>query len=292
MKKFFMLSLMVLAMIFFVSCSNKSDRDEISGKDGNQNSGGADTGDSANDDDTGADTGDSANDEDTDSGDSANDDDTDSGSNTDPEFVADENLFEVPAGQDNTDGAPCDPETFVEFCDSNTVVYCEEEEIYDDEGEPAGYNYFVSKYECEEDDPVCLTYRRNDKGWEHNWAACFSSCETIGKDSECIDEDNFDFWYTEYVCKQTSKGKLLFYGEYIPCNSVCSEDGKTCKMEKCDPETDAPTCDENGVLHWCYESYGYLSAAFCEAYEGVCGYDNDGEAGCFYPDDDDEGEDY
>ena len=308
MKKFFVLSLMVLSMVFLVSCGNSSSsKPEVSDEDGNQtdtdqtdDSDGGNPGDSGDSGETDADqqndSGDTADDSDADSGDTTDDSDSNDSGTTediDPEFVADENLFEVPAGQNNTEGAPCDPETFVEFCDGNSVVYCEEEEIYDDEGETVGYDSYVEKYECEEEEPVCLTYLRNDEGKKHNWAACFSRCETIGKDSECsTDEDGFDFWYIEYVCKQTSKGKLLFYSEYLPCNSACSENGKTCKMEKCDPETYEATCDEDGVFHWCYESYGYLSAAFCEAYEGVCGYDEYYEEnGCIYPDDDDEGDD-
>ena len=154
----------------------------------------------------------------------------------------------------------------------------------------------MEKYECDEDTPVCLTYRRNDEGWEHNWATCFSRCETLGKDSECTAEDDgFYFWYYESTCKQTSKGKLLFYGEDRPCNSACSEDGKTCEMEECDPETYVPTCDENGALHWCSEWYGYKAVEFCEIDGAVCGYDEflGEEAACIYPDDeeDEEGND-
>lgn len=299
MKKFFVFSLLVLSMIFFVSCSNKSNKDGIDDKGGNQtdtgmtNDNDADTGDPTNDDDTGADTGDSGNDND--SGDSANDEDTDSNNSgtddTDSEFVADENLFEVPADQNNTEGASCDPETFVEFCDGNAYVYCSEQYNEDDES-----IYIVEKYECDDEgSPICFTYRRNDEGWEHNWAACFSSCETIGKDSECTaDDDGFYFWYYESTCKQTSKGKLLFFGESIPCNSACSEDGKTCELKECDPATDAPTCDENGVLHYCDEYSKFTAAEFCALDGAVCEYDEFfEEAVCLYYEDeqDEEGND-
>ncbi|MBP5406643.1 hypothetical protein J6Z19_05785 [bacterium] len=284
MKKFFVLSFMVLSMIFFVSCSNKSNKDEIAGKDGDQTND-TETDDSGNDGD--ADTSDSGND--TDSGDSANDDDTDpnnSGTDDiDPEFVVDENLFEVPADQNNTEGALCDPQTFVEFCDGNAYVYCSEQYENDE------ITNIVEKYECDdEESPVCFTYRRNDEGWEHNWAACFSRCETIGKGSECTSEDDgFYFWYYESTCKQTSKGKLLFFGEYIPCNSACSEDGKTCEIKECNPETDAPTCDENGVLHYCDEYSNFTAAEFCALDGAVCGYDEFFEESvCIYSEDEED----
>ena len=294
MKKFFVLSLMVLAMLFLVSCENSSSsKSEVPDKDGNltdtdhtDDSDGGDPGDSGN-------SGETDTDQQNDSGDTADDSDSNDSGTTediDPEFVADENLFEVPADQNNTEGASCDPQTFVEFCDGNAYVYCSEQYNEDDE-----LIYIVEKYECDdEESPICFTYRRNDEGWEHNWAACFSSCETIGKGSECTSEDDgFYFWYYESTCKQTSKGKLLFFGEAIPCNSACSEDGKTCEMKECNPETDAATCDENGVLHYCDEYSKFTAAEFCALDGAVCGYNEFFEESvCIYPDDDDEGDDY
>lgn len=286
MKKFFVLSILVLSIMFFVSCGNSnSGKPEVSDKEGNRTD--ADQTDDADAGKTDAEQQNDSDDSDADSVVPADDSDSNDSEteDIDPEFVADENLFEIPANQDNTEGAPCDFQTFVEFCDGNAYIYCSPEEEYNEKGE-IEEKYFVERYECDEDAPVCFTYRRNDEGWEHNWANCFSYCETIGKEPECASDDGFDFWYFESTCKQTSKGKLMFEGEAVPCNSVCSEDGKTCEIEECDPETYEATCDENGVLHWCWEYHGHVAAAFCGTHEEVCRYNDelDGKADC-YPDD-------
>ena len=267
MKKFFALSFMILSMVIFVSCGSKSDKKETPGKDNGK---------------TGAEQTD-----DSDAGITSDDSDkTDTAA--DEDYTVDENIFEVPADQDNTVGAPCDPKTFVEFCDGNAYVECSEEyDGYDEATDEAKYKYVVQKYECSEEYPICLTYRRNDEGWEHNWAVCFSTCEKAGKTSECSSvEDGYYFWYTEFICKQTSKGILKFTGEEKPCNSGCSEDGKTCEIKKCDPKKDKTYCDENNVLHECsdYEEEVYYQAVyFCGALKGrICGYDEEFEEfGCF-----------
>ena len=299
MKKFFALSLLVLSMIFFVSCGSDSKKEDKEGNqtDSEQNDD-SDAGDSGSSGDSGdsGDSGSSGNSGDSgDSGSSGNSGDSgdsgnsgDSGSDTADDFTVDENIFEVPADQDNTVGAPCDKKTFVEFCDGNAYVECSAESVgYDEIAEEEIIEYIVQKYECSEEYPTCLTYRKNDEGWEHNWAVCLSTCEKAGKTSECSSiDDGYYFWYSESICKQTSKGLFRFTGEERPCNSGCSEDGKTCEIKKCDPKKDKTYCDENNVLHECsdYEEEVYYQAVyFCGALKGrICGYDEEFEEfGCF-----------
>ena len=258
MKKFSILSLMVLLMVFCVSCGGSDSKKE------NKDNGKSDT-------------------EQNDSSDSKDSASSDDGSPED--YTVDENIAKVPADQDNTENAPCDYKTFVEFCDGNAYVDCSEEYVEEGEGE-GEYKYLVRKYECTEDAPICFTYRRNDEGWEHNWAACFSTCEKTGKSSECLsEEDGYSSWYSEYTCRQTSKGILKFYDTDKPCDSACSEDGKTCEIKECDLEKDKAYCDENGVLHECSD-WGegvFQAASFCGKQKGMtCRYDEDfGGTGCF-----------
>ena len=256
MKKFFVLSLIVLSMVFLVSCGGDSKKeDKESGKNGSEQT------------------------DDSDSG------GTDSGSPED--YKVDENIFEVPAGQNNTPGAPCDDKTFVEFCDGNAYVDCSEEYVEGAEGE-GEYKFVVRKVECNGENPVCFVSRQKDEeeNREYNWAACYSSCENedIGKGQGCTTYDKgYSFILEDYECIETSKGKLKFSDDSTPCNSACSEDGKTCEIKECDPEKDTTYCDENGVLHECAEWSALESAYFCNSMKMmVCRYEEDfGFFGCF-----------
>lgn len=250
MKKFLVFSLMVLSMIFLVSCGGDSKKeDKDSSKNGSEQT-----------------------------------DDSGSDSSSDKDFTVDENIFEVPADQDNTAGAPCDPETFVEFCEGNAYVDCCE--AYTDEGE---LQYLVRKNECNGETPVCFVSREKNEAEkrEYNWAACYSSCEgeNTGKGQACITYDNgYSFVLEDYRCIETSKGKLKFSEDETLCNSACSEDGKTCEIKQCDPAEDKSYCDENGILHECNDWLSLATVSFCENFPEeplVCAYiENEDRFGC------------
>ena len=251
MKKFFVLSLMVLAMICFVSCGSSDDSKEE--KEGNKKESKEENKEGGN------------------------------GNST----VVDENILEVPADQDNTAGALCDPKTFVESCDGNAYIDCYEDWV-DDET----LAYIVHRTECDKEAPVCFVSKRKneEENREYNWVACYSSCENedTGKGQGCTTYDKgYSFILEDYECIETSKGKLKFPGNglEIPCDSGCSADGKTCEIKECDPSKDKPYCDENGVLHECseWEEGNYQEAYFCGNMKLMtCRYDEDfGDFGCF-----------
>ena len=279
MKKFFVLSLLVLSMIFFVSCGGSSKKeDKENGKSDTEQNGGSDSGDSGesgNSGDSGDpdNSGDLGNHGDSDnSGESGSSDNSgESGSGQAEDHTVDENLVEVPADQDNTENAVCNPETFVQFCDGNSLVFCGSQE----EGK-----WIVIKWQCEGKTPVCFTYAY---GEEERWntADCYASCdnENEGPGENCASSDSgYTFEYERYTCIKTSKGKLKFIEETKYCDSACSEDGKTCEIKECNPAEDKAYCDENGVLHECADWVGMEIASFCErsdVADMVCRYIED-----------------
>ena len=261
MKKFFALSLMVLAMIFFVSCGSDSKKED---KEDNED---IQTDSEQNDDSDAVDSGSSGDSGDSDSsgnsGDSGN-----SNSGSAEDHTVDENLVEVPADQDNTENAVCNPETFIQFCDGNSLVFCGSQE----EGK-----WIVIKWQCEGKTPVCFTYAYGEEE-RYNQADCYASCdnENEGPGENCASNDSgYTFEYERYTCIKTSKGKLKFIEESKSCNSACSEDGKTCEINECNPAEYKAYCDENGVLHECPDWSGVETASFCERSEDtdmVCRY--------------------
>ncbi len=129
-------------------------------------------------------------------------------------------LNKVPDDQDNTFLAECDYETFVEFCDGNTAVYCEGT---------------VSRTNCS--GKTCMTtigvYGEEYEG--KNYAYCMNSCEgpaDLDEKSCIFNMDlNIAIINNDY-CLETSAGYLEFWNvptEY--CENGCAEDGETCKTE-------------------------------------------------------------
>ena len=130
-------------------------------------------------------------------------------------------LNKVPDDQDNTNGAECDYETFIQFCEGNTMVEC--------------YNKKVSRTNCNK--KTCLTtidvYGDEDAG--KNYTDCYESCEEPADLDEkyCIFnmDLNIAIINNDY-CLETSAGYLEFWNvptEY--CENGCAEDGETCKTE-------------------------------------------------------------
>ena len=198
----------------------------------------------------------------------------------DDPYAVDEDLAEVPADQDNTEGASCDTQTFIEFCDGNTVIYCSSSEF--------DQNGYVVKAKCDADYPVCFTHAYEFEGEPWNIAGCYASCdgENVGDGKICRTPDSgYTFELQKYRCIETSKGKLKFIDGSEPCNSACSEDGRSCEIKECDPEKDRAYCDENGVLHECVGWSDTEMASFCNANgsDMVCEYiEYDDRFGCNY----------
>ena len=204
----------------------------------------------------------------TDSGDSQPDGDadtTDSGNDSgdsQPDEDADtyekeeyEKTIPVPEDQNNEYGAPCDPGTFVEFCDesTNSVIYC------DEEGK-------VNYDECEE--AKCMTTIGIYGGeWKNkNYASCYETCETLKQNTECIDSDPIKDYraggiFIKDFCLKTSKGNLEFYISE-QCDTPCNEEKTACielykvpenqnneKDAPCDPGTFVEFCDGDTVVY-------------------------------------------
>ena len=125
-------------------------------------------------------------------------------------------LAEIPAGQNNSTNAKCDSETFSEFCEGNTAVFC--------------FSGSVTRTNC--GSRTCLT-TFGINGIEQNSSACRQSCSDEGTTSQtCSDVylDNKSAYATSYdFCIPTSKGSLEFSFFGQKCESGCSSDGKNCR---------------------------------------------------------------
>lgn len=125
-------------------------------------------------------------------------------------------LAEIPAGQNNNTNANCDSETFSEFCEGNTSVFC--------------FAGSVTRSNC--GSKTCLT-TFGINGTEKNSSACRQSCSDEGTASQtCSDVylDNNSAYATTYdFCIPTSKGSLEFSFFGQKCESGCSSDGKNCR---------------------------------------------------------------
>ena len=186
-------------------------------------------------------------------------------------MTANENINPVPEDQNNVQDAECDFDTFVEFCDGNTAVYCDVDENK------------VNRWECEdEEENQCMTtiglYTGEYEG--KNYVGCYKSCEGPAVDSSCEE-------YTGYVggvlwsnyCLKTSEGYLYFETEdEQTCDTPCNEDGDACEEldeipegqsnvedEGCDLNTFVASCDGNTAV-LCDE--GQVSRVDCG--ERVC----------------------
>lgn len=129
-------------------------------------------------------------------------------------------LAEIPADQKNGTNAECDPDTFKEFCEGNTSVFC--------------YAGRVTRTNCSATNNTCLTVSgifgtNQDK----NSSSCRNSCdgnEPASQTCGIVSINNQSQYATTYdFCVPTSKGSLEFVALGEKCTSGCSSDGKTCR---------------------------------------------------------------
>ena len=165
--------------------------------------------------------------------------------------------YKAPEGQNNENDAPCDPETFVEFCDGNSVVSCIEGTVF-----RAG---------CSQS---CLTtIGLYGEGVGKNTANCYFPCEEPGpiNTSPAICKDKTYYYgdgsfklgsLRQDYCLATSQGRSYFSGIITKeCNTACNSNGTECIGLKnpgtqnneegaaCDVSTFIETCDLNTSVY-------------------------------------------
>jgi len=170
------------------------------------------------------------------------------------QFLANEiDVKPVPEDQDNTSNAACNPATFVEFCDGNAVVYCDEN--------------VVSRSSCGSEKTCMTTFGMYPSNGNKNYAWCYQSCETpgaYGKSLGCVQNPEDVVGALEfYVCFKTSKGNLFFADEELPktteqCTTPCDASGDEC-LPECSDNGVTPCSDPESGLTWSDISSSYIS---------------------------------
>ncbi|MCL2325836.1 MAG: hypothetical protein FWC40_04975 [Proteobacteria bacterium] len=171
---------------------------------------------------------------------------------------------ELPVGEEPGDealsyalGARCDEDKFVEICDGNKAIYC-------DEG-------VVAAYDCKSD--ACVRFE------SVNFANCALSsleCATPGAKTKACDKDEGYTDLYDMECHVASDGKhYLVDMDMLPCASECTSD-TSCDVQKCSEATYEELC-AGDVAFYC--SDGYVVRRDCEV-EGLSCLLDDGIAGC------------
>lgn len=172
-------------------------------------------------------------------------------------------IVQVPAGQNNTVGAACNYETFVESCDGNKVVYCGENE--------SGASTVIS-VECE---ASCVLTEASGL----NFATCSEwlteVCPKEGdKKYQCdVDEDGV-LGQFELKCQKWSDGKLHWYAINDKACTECSDTANGCIQKTC---TASDTkCSDDFTGQMCFDNMLYTlmceyvdEDAMCDDEDGV-----------------------
>ncbi len=152
---------------------------------------------------------------------------------------------EVPATQNSTIGAACNPDTFVEHCNGNNVLFCD----YADEDATSPT---VVNWDCAEgNEPYTCAITLDDRGM--NYAECVSKTT----EDVCSDEDlgavdkvcshDYDAYEIEeeFLCAQFNDGKNHWFwiGDSY-CSDICSPE-KGCTQTRCSGES--YVCDANNT---------------------------------------------
>jgi hypothetical protein len=146
-------------------------------------------------------------------------------------------LQEIPADQNNAEGASCDANAFVEHCNGDKMVMCK----YDDVKKQGT----VVADACESGYSCALTMR-NGK----NYPGCISSEVTCEKDD--ADEQQCDIDDLGYEILRAFSCQLFEDGNYYKvynekyCAGACST--KKCEQETCDPLVSKCSDDLNYTL--------------------------------------------
>lgn len=145
-------------------------------------------------------------------------------------------LQDIPNGQNNTDGATCDPATFVEHCDGDVLVWCEQTK---------DKQYVVKTDACDEAHPSCVLTLLNGA----NHVMCVGSsdkCSASSKDEINCDHDDYGNEIDiHFECSQTEDGSYYYvYAGTRYCLGACTQ--KSCIEQTCDPDKGRFTCSEDG----------------------------------------------
>ncbi|MBQ9817925.1 MAG: hypothetical protein IJM59_10755, partial [Proteobacteria bacterium] len=175
-------------------------------------------------------------------------------------------LTKVPEEQNNTEGATCDRNTFVEHCDGLKVISCETNDN----------KTIVEAEECEEGYTCALSLLDGK-----NRVMCIdskSTCKKGTKDDIACDLDKYGFEMSvTYKCLQFEDGNYYFaFAGLEYCSGLCTSKG--CSQVSCDPSK-GHTCSEDGKAtmeceetesgKYIYKSYNCSAeGAECAVYEG------------------------
>ncbi len=160
-------------------------------------------------------------------------------------------LNPVPSGQNNTEGAECNIDTFVEYCDGNSAVYCGYE--YDEKTDTERYK--VEYYVCEKNS-LCMTALNREM---RNYSNCIEPndvcttenstdyyCEILPFEGEDESNDEGYVYQYKYNCSYWSDGKLHWVYDELDssyCSTACV-DGSGCQFNACIPGA-ASSCSDN-----------------------------------------------
>ena len=133
-------------------------------------------------------------------------------------------LQEVPANQNNTKGAECDPNTFVEHCRGSNMVLCK----YDDVKKKGK----VTLDECNTGDTCNLTLIDGK-----NYPGCIGeswACQQGDSGEKACDTDDLGYELLRvYSCVLFDDGNYYQVYTETYCAGACST--KKCEPESCDP---------------------------------------------------------
>ncbi len=155
----------------------------------------------------------------------------------------------------------CDPETFVDFCDGSTVVYCDN---------AAGT---VMRGNCNEG---CAVYVDTARGRAVQKAGCIDggACTTLNElKSECqYDKAEQVAGVFVTACQKTTRNTLRYIsvdGYY--CEGVCNATNDACEAleNTCDPYRYKPSCDGD-ILTTCFLTSNLTPVLRDEYCKGAC----------------------
>ena len=198
---------------------------------------------------------------DTDSGNSGSDSGNSGSASEDALTLNESNLQTVPSSQDNTEGAECDSDTFVESCVGDSVVYC--------------YYGEVVKLDCASENYQCITTLETYNGSSYNFANCYQSCTTVGQSQTvCGYGDDYADTLDTYVCAKSSVGNVWNITDSQYCGTACSN--ASCSVNQaCGSVDEDGTCQSGNAVYCSYntdESAEVLHIEVCEngCTDGYC----------------------
>ncbi|MBR4986486.1 MAG: hypothetical protein IKY83_12190 [Proteobacteria bacterium] len=162
-------------------------------------------------------------------------------------------ITSVPAAQNNTKGAACDYNTFVESCIGSDAVWC---------GEDASGNSVVEYSTCESS---CIITSTSDK---LNFATCPDlyeadfDCAAEGMESYACGYDYYGFLGQDHLrCQKWSDGKLHWYaigGSYC---TTCTDTANGCVLNNCTGNEGSCSAD-GGEATYCEGGYMVTMACY------------------------------